>query len=307
MANDGTKRLLLRGGPLGQVEVDLYSWLAPDLTDGYGVEALEGILGFGLGPVANRWFEGAGAGLRWRGGKATARDFVFPLDLSQRDRGQLNELLRNLELLLSPSYAPATLLFNTYDGEEWSIQVVRESGGDYKRGVESDNETWIRLQDLTLRAGDPFWIRSRFDDFDVFASSGQPLLPEFAELKIASSQAAGTRPMVNSGTSESWPIWTLTGPASKLVLTNQDGAKIEWNGALSTQGNLSAGQSIIIDSEHSLVTDSAGVNRYGQLAPAPKFWPVLPGVDVATVLLEGVTPGVSGLRAIWAPRRWAMV
>lgn len=301
MPDVDSQSLRLKGGPLGGLEIDLYPWLKPDLTGMNGVEALEGILGFGLAPVVNRWFEGAGHGQKYRGGKAGPRDIEIPLDISAADRGALNTLLRDLELMLSPSYAPARLSFRTFDGDEWWINVVRESGGDYKRGGPGGNGSTNINTSIVLRAGDPFWIRERVDDFDVFTSAGDPLLPYFAALKIASSQANGQRQMVNTGSSEAWPLWTLTGPATRLVLSNSAGDLLDW------RGTLTAGQKIFFDSDNSTAVDSSGVNRYPELEPAPKFWPVLPGSDVATVNIEGVTPSVSGLRAVWSPRRWAMV
>ena len=65
-------------------------------------------------------------------------------------------------------------------------------------------------------------------------------------------------------------------------------------------------EKLFIDMRNNTVTDGSGDNRYGALAPAPRFWYVAPGSSNVSVILENTSPETI-LTANWWPRRWAVV
>ena len=80
----------------------------------------------------------------------------------------------------------------------------------------------------------------------------------------------------NTGDVAAFPVWTVEGPITNLSIS--DGSQ-----SFSFSGTVAAGQTVTIDTEGSLVTDSGGVNVYASLAAAPKFFSLQPGLTTLTV------------------------
>lgn len=278
----------------GAMVMDLGALLNPRVE--HGLQALAGLSGQGLPAVSAQWFEGAGDGATWRGSRVLARDIDVPLLIEGRDADHVQALLSTLAQVLDPRTGPARITL-TRAGQSWWTDVVRVGGGTWKTGgSETDGETWVATL-ITLRSGDPFWTREDAESFEVrVTSAGRGLLPKLSRLRLTSSQAMGTRTVENAGDAPAYPRWVVTGPGANFTATGARGEVLRW------EGTLLAGEQITLDAQAGTVVDGAGVNRYDQLAPAPRFWSIEPGTSRVSVTLDGAT-AASRITCAWQPRR----
>ncbi|MFY1620036.1 phage tail family protein [Micromonospora sp. WMMD736] len=273
---------------------------------GYGVEALSGVTGLGLPPVAVNWIEGAGDGATYRGERIQPRDVDIPLYVRAPDRGQLEITLARLAKILTRE---VMLWWVEDDGQEWGLTCHRMGGGVYAYGKDTLGETELQTI-VTLRAGKPLWqARYPMSRVIVSSSAGRGLLKgttSLSMLRLSGSTADGAILFENPGDASAYPIWTVQGPIagdsthSALQVTAPSGEQFIWDGVLT------AGETLTIDTARARVTDQTGANRYGDLLPAPRFWPIPPKDSQATVVAFG-TSAATRITATWYPRKWAVI
>lgn len=284
----------------GDRDINLYPWLNSPETKRMGIEALAGIVGFGLPSVTTRWFEGAGAGSNWRGSKVNPRIISIPLHVSAETREELQDRVSDLAVALDPDLGQSRLSFELADGDIWWLDVVREGGGDWSRKVDSDDNTYFKTT-IQLKAGDPFWTRIRPEYFEVRRTGDEAgLLPELAKLQVGSGAAFGVQEVENVGDTRAWPFWTITGPTNRITLIGADGERLVWD------DTLAVGDTLFIDARAGTIVDQNGDNRYGALDPAPRFWSIRPKKSVVTVEALNIEDSTS-IYCQWWPRRQAAV
>ncbi|ONI83503.1 phage tail protein [Saccharothrix sp. ALI-22-I] len=268
------------------------------LKKGRGVQALSGATGLGLPPVAVQWLSGAGDGAIYRGKRVLPRDVDLPLLLEAPDRVELQRLVTRLAVMLAE---PCTLRWVEDDGTSWTTTVVRVGGGDYAFGADTIGETDLFLV-VTLRAGNPFFTYSvpTRKTIGEQATTRGLLVGGLANMNVASSQAIGQIQLENTGDASASPLWEVIGPGRDFKAISPTGELLHW------RGTLDVGQSLILDASLGTVVDHLGANRYGELAPAPKFWSIPPGTTTATVSLEDVIPE-SRIVCTWRPRKWMVI
>ncbi|MFC3504448.1 phage tail domain-containing protein [Micromonospora krabiensis] len=273
---------------------------------GYGVEALSGVTGLDLPPVAVNWIEGAGDGATYRGERIQPRDIDIPLYVRAPDRGQLKVTLARLSKILTREIQ---LWWVEDDGDQWGVTCHRVGGGRYAYGKDTVGETELRTI-VTLRAGKPYWqARYPMRRVIVSANAGRGLLKgttSLSMLRLSGSSADGSILFENPGDAKAYPIWTVEGPIAgdsthqALQVVSPTGEQWIWDGVLAQ------GDTLTVDTARALVTDQNGVNRYEDLLPAPRLWPIPSGQSRATVVAFG-TSGTSRITATWYPRKWAVI
>lgn len=280
--------------------IDLYSWINGAMEHGH--EALKGITGFGLPPVTNRFFEGAGDGAVFRGSKILPRVLMIPLISQSSSRAGLDGLLSQLARVFTPNGSTqARLRYMASDGLVWYLDVVREDGGDYIREPKEFQRNRFYKTTLGLKAGDPYWTREMPDGFTLKQdSSGRGLMPYLAKLEVSSGKVFGRVTPENVGDAPTWPIWTVGGPLSSLTLTGPYGEVLAWTGSISSS------QRRIIDTKNGTIVDENGVNKYNELGTAPQFWPI-PADELAIQIDTTGTSTATFITAQWQPRKWSMI
>lgn len=256
--------------------------------------------GFGLPPVEVLWFDGAGSGSTFRHARVGRREFSgFSVLVNGEDADDLQANADILARVLDPGNGP-TVLRVDQGADSWWTHVVRTGGGDPVAGEETNGSSWA-IYALTLASGDPFWTRARASQQKVQAAGlGRGLLRpggSLTQLRLSSGQAMGDVLLENPGTAPAYPIVRVEGPGTALDLVSARGEVLRWDGVLEV------GQSRTIDHRAGTVVDDNGVNRYDELGPAPRFWSIPPGQEVATVSLEGASTA-SSVTLSWRPRRW---
>ncbi|WP_202902311.1 hypothetical protein [Salinispora pacifica] len=263
------------------------------LMRGEGFQAMPGLTGLGLPDISTQWLAGAGDGALFRGQRVLPRDIDLPLYFSAPDRAGLQRLVSRLALMMA---GPCTLRLVEDGGSSWYTEVRRVGGGDYVYGVDTIGNQDLRLV-LTLRAGQPYWTSSVETRKVIEHGSGGRglLLSGLARLQVAASQAIGSMTLENTGDAPAYPVWEVNGPGSAFHARSVEGHEFMWVGTLLPD------EKLIVDTGSGAVTDGTGVNRYAELAPAPKLWSIPPGTTTAHVSLEDTSAGTLAPRGapIW--------
>lgn len=270
------------------------------LNHGTGMQALTGASGLGFPEVAAQWIEGAGDGAIFRGSRLRSRNIDIPLLLQAADRPRLQEMVGRLEQMLSSGL----FQWRWYedDGTYWSTDVAWQAGGGWIYGQDTIGQRDLRTT-VTLRAQSPYWTYSvsASERVQNTGASRGLLNGSLTKMRISASQAIGTMRLNNDlAFAPSYPVWTVVGPGSNFIARSPSGQTLHWT------GTILAGSSITLDARKGTVVDGSGANLYGQLAAAPKFWPVPPGTSVCTASLEGATTA-SSITCTWQPRRRVVI
>lgn len=266
---------------------------------GTGAQVLSGATGLGLPEVVAQWIEGAGDGAVYRGTRLRSRDIDLPIHLVAEDRPRLQELVARLELMLAAG--EVQLRWYEDDGTYWSTQVAWQGGGSWTYGTDTTGERDLTTV-VTLRAGSPYWTSSVSSSERIgSAGAGRGLLRgSLSRLSVSASQAIGSIRLNNPGTAPAYPVWKVVGPGTNFTAVSPTGETLRWT------GTITAGGSITLDARKGTVVDGAGTNLYGNLAAAPKFWAVPPGVSVCTASLEGTT-SASSITCTFQPRKRVVI
>jgi hypothetical protein len=269
------------------------------LNFGTGAQVLSGATGLGFPEVVAQWIEGAGDGAVYRGSRLRSRDIDLPIHLVAEDRPRLQELVARLERMLAAG--EVHLRWYEDDGTYWSTAVAWQGGGSWTYGADTVGDRDLTTV-VTLRAGSPYWTYSVSTSEKVGnAGAGRGLLNgSLTRLRVSASQAIGSMRLNNIGTAPAYPVWTVLGPGTNFVARSPTGQHLRW------MGTLAAGERLTLDCRTASVVDGAGANRYGQLAAAPKFWPIPPGTSVAVASLEATTVA-SSITCTFQPRKRVVI
>lgn len=281
---------------------------AIELGQTTGIKALAQLRGTGLPPVSTQWFEGAGDGATFRGGRNLARVLDIPLKVYGANREAVRARLSLLGRIFAlPNVVRLTV---SLDGDEWFVDVVRTGGGDWTWGSDTDGSTFVKTV-ITAQAGDPFWQRVDSEARNVVpGGGGRGLLRagvSLTQLQLSSSSGFGAVDFENTGDVAAPGIWTINAPFTGFTLISPTGEAITWgtggNGAL---GASKATGFIKVDTELGTVVDETGANKYTGLAAVPRFWSIPPGASKATIVAYDPNVAVTTINVVWNARRWVM-
>jgi hypothetical protein len=202
---------------------------------------------------------------------------------------------RGLRHAMRPKAGLGTLCVRAGDGEERYLDCYAIAGleGDESSAVDG---CWWKLA-LKLYAPDPWW---RGDEQTVSYGLGSPstFFPIFP-ISLAASTVLGSFTVdLSDADAPSYPVWTVTGPGSTLILTNVTTGKV-----IQVNTTLSAGQVLTINTTpgQQSVRRNDGTNLMGSLATDPALWPLVEGVNNVTASLTSATTA-SSIACTYAPR-----
>jgi len=265
------------------------------LTTGSGYQALVGATGLGLPPVTVQWVEGAGDGAGYRGRRVRSRVIDLPIDVVGINRTHLKTLLSRLAKVLAE---PCNLVI-VEDGTEWFASVVREGGGGFAYGTDTVGERDVQVI-LSLTAGDPYFTSRVVTSQNVAPETVTAFLDAPTSMPVGSGQTIGFINIENTGDATAYPVWTVHGPGNNFQAVSPSGETLSWTGTLTT------GQILTLDTRKGTVKLQDGTNKYADLAAAPRFWSVPPGITTCTVALAG-TDSNSKIVCSWQARKWLVI
>jgi phage-related protein len=224
-------------------------------------------------------------GARLRRVQVGVRELDIPVQITSADAAALRQDVRAWLRRLDPQRGDGKLKSQAADGTYREI-VCRYADG--MQGEESDGPSgpyWLTAV-WAFRAVDPYWQDAAdttltFTTSSVGAFLAAPIFP----LRIAASNVIGTSVVTNDGDAEAWPVWTITGPATSVTLTNQTtGAQL----TLTT--SIGVAEQVVIDTRPFVKTVKKGAaNLYGSLDPASTLWQLQPGQNTVSVSTAGST------------------
>jgi hypothetical protein len=186
-------------------------------------------------------------------------------------------------------------------------------------------DTWQRL---TVT-----WTASAVNDFAILTSTSTPTAGQFAWVDgfqietgaVATSYIDGDQPGCHwtgtahgstsvrdatfagspiqvDGDTQTWPVWTIIGPATSVTLVQESNGK-----RLELVGDINDGSTVTIDTRprQQAVYDDSGQNLMGRLSPGFSFFPLDPGRNDISVAVAGADAGTA-VSLTYVPR-WATV
>ena len=254
-----------------------------------GARAQRGVKGWGLPPVVADSEDIAGADGEWLlGAKYGAREILLPVMIEAPTRAEYRAELRALEAALGGIHSGAGELEVSEDGEARRIRALYVGGLE---GSEEWGEHGLRWWRTALRfvAHDPYWydsaltVAAEWRQADPVGFLAPPMLP----LKLSASSSFGNVEVTNAGDGSTWPVWTITGPASSVTLRNRTTGE-----AITIGDGVAAGRSMQIVTEPGIadvtITNPAE-SGWSALSPSSELWPLAPGRNLIEVAIASTT------------------
>lgn len=255
----------------------------------------DGISGLGAAPVVLTTDPLPRGGVRLRHVQPQARTIIWPVQVQADTHQAFTDQWRALGKAFTDTlrYGPGLLDIAMPDGRRRQIRV-RYQDGWQGLGQAGTGLSWDRAV-VSLLAEDPYF----FDPVPVvstraFAGTANFLSPYPL---VTSSQVLGNTILTNPGDVESWPVWTITGPASLVTVTRTDTGEafvLDPNAAGIAHGNLLAGEQVTVTTDPPAVRYQDGTNWIGTLNwPTASLWALQPGDTPVSIVLTGAGTGSS--------------
>lgn len=245
-------------------------------------------------------------GTRLRNVVAQPRTITIPLEIYGDDPIATRNLWRSLVNACDPERGDGFLRFTPPDGSARGFVCRYSQGLEGDDGPDKSNPgltTWVTSAQFV--AFDPM-PQDAFDttnqwQLDDGGGSFFPLFP----LVLTSSTIFAEKTIAVLGDKLAWPLWTVTGPGSNLIVTNRTTEE-----TFSWGGTLDVGESLTIDTrppslsgDPKSVRDNLGIKRYTELT-AWDLWSFTPGNNVVHIEFDDATTD-SLVVATWR-HRWGL-
>lgn len=278
-------------------------------NDESGVRVLAQLKGTGLPPVATQWFEGAGDGASYRGGRNLPRVIDIPIKVYAANREEVRERMSLIGNIFDIEHE--VKITADLDGEAWFVMGVRTGGGDFSWDSDTDGRSFVKTV-VTVQAGDPWWTREDEESRLIQPSGlGRGLIKAapLTKLRLSTTSAFGSVTIENTGDLKAFPVWKLYAPFTGFDLVSAAGEAVSWEASrlpLVFPEGLKSNGFIVVDATAGTVVDEAGLNLYGGLDLVPRFWGLPKGSSLATVVAHDAVAPDTKIEVLWNPRRRVM-
>lgn len=267
---------------------------------------LRAMVGTGLPPVQNQWFEGAGDGADYRGTRVLARSQSIPIKVTGADR---IEVWANYEKLAQIFAAGEATMKINLDGEEWYNTFVREGGGDFNWDIDTDQRSFIKTV-ITVKAGSPYFTRTQQTSQQItLGGLGRGLIKStsLSKLKVSTNNSLGSVQLFNPGSVGVGGLWVLEGPFTSFNFVSPTGEVLEWDSTTepAAYGAPTSADTLTVDFELGTIVDNLDRNRFGGFVGIPNFWDIPAGTTTSTIEVEDATSDTS-VTILFNPKRWVM-
>lgn len=257
----------------------------------------EGVSGLGAAPYELTKDAHPRGGSRLRHAQPVERMIVWPLYVYGDTHQELIGRWRTLATAFTRTLreGPGWLEIARPGGDRRRIAVIYEDGwdgrGEQGWGIRSDTAI------VSLYCPDPYWLGEPVTEHREHGA-GVDFLDPYPQ--VSSSQVLGETVLHNPGDVEAWPVWTITGPASKVTMINEDtGEAFE---ITPLDGPLGEGDQVTVTTDPPRVRGPNGEVWTAALNwPGAVLWPLRPGPNRVSFQLDGADDG-SSVRLEYRPR-----
>ena len=226
------------------------------------------------------------------GGKEIALPVAFWADDS---RTAYLTRRRTLIRSLNPKRGDGTLTVTQADGTARTISARYSAGLEGDESLDAAGARWC-MGVLTFACPSPFWLGA--EATTEWRSSVAGMFFPFLPLVVGNSQVLGSVTVDNDGDDDAFPVWTVTGPATAVSLTNVTTGEV-----LVLTRTISVGDTIVIDTRERQQTAvlNGVTNLWGDLSDASTMWALEPGINDLTLTVSGSTSNTR-VRMTYQPR-----
>lgn len=212
-------------------------------------------------------------------------EFVLPLSIAASTEADLRSILRSLVDRMDPTRGVGRIRVTSPVGDQREINCV------YAAGLEVEEKTdvsgpLLQKVPVAFAAYDPYWYDVS-PISKVFTLTSVPNFFPIFPIRLTASQLVVDDTVLNGGSVETWPVWTVTGPGGQVKLTNTT-----TNQTLSLPNiNLTAGQVLTIDTRPGVktVTLNDGTNMFGSIDHAvSSLWSLRRGANAIRLEMASI-------------------
>ncbi|MFS4103754.1 phage distal tail protein [Streptomyces sp. PD-S100-1] len=227
--------------------------------------------------------------------RAQHKAIILPIAFWAGDRQTYKARRRALIKSLNPKRGVGTITLTEPDGATRSIGAYYTDGIEGDESLDAAGERWC-INALTFATPSPYWLG---DTVTKTFKTGTdqaffPVLP----LVVADSQVLGAVTIDQDGDDDAYPIWTITGPATSVTLTNTTTGK-----TLLLTHTITADDTIVIDTRErqQTVLLNGSTNLWPDLSDSSELWPLAEGVNDCTLTVASAAATTS-VRLTYQPR-----
>jgi len=289
---------------IGYIDPDNNYWNLSDLSmsKGYICSAIAGIEGLPVSMQTVPLLDGTAYPNFYipQPGTIAIAILVAPPSASQNEidyYNLLDAIIRAFYTRRNEVPKPGYLQVQRPDGSTRQIAVYTTSGLNTPEVGLND----MSLFSIVLSTPDPFWqdaVPQTLTFQQATATGILPLLP----VNLASGAVLGAATIVNNGSANSYPSWTITGPGTPTMTNNTTG--LAW----SLNQQIPGGQIVQVitkPGQQVVVNQTTGQSIWDQLTATSlrQLWGLIPGVNQINMQMAGASQATQ-VQLQWT-NRWA--
>jgi phage-related protein len=220
------------------------------------------------------------------------KKFTVRLVITAATEPLLRQAERDLVDAMDPTQGDGIFRVQSPLGDVREIPCRYMEGLDLEEGTENSGLT-MQKADVTFYAADPYWRASSDISFNYNVGVTPTFFPIFP-IRLTASQIAVDASVLNDGSVNSWPVWTIVGPGSVITLRNLTTGKL----LKLTSTTLGTGETVIVDTRPGVKTirKSDGTSLWSDIdLSVSSMWPLAKGNNAVRLEMSGAVAGASSL------------
>ncbi|MEU0991266.1 phage tail family protein [Streptomyces sp. NPDC005953] len=188
---------------------------------------------------------------------------------------------------LNPKRGPGTLTVTEPDGTARSIGVYYSDGMEGDESRDAAGARWC-VSVLTFACPSPYWLGTEVTH--TWRNGSDATFLPFLPLAVGGSEVLGEVTVDQDGDDDAFPVWTITGPATTVTLTNQTTSE-----SLVLTRTLTGADTVVIDTRERQQTAllNGVTNLWPDLSDDSTLWPLAEGTNDLVLTVAGSTGDTS--------------